>query len=175
VRIIEGGLNAWRAAGGQLLGPASPSRLRRVRPMELAGETAFDHWRVMLLGDQAGDGKALPAGASPATPTLPAAVLRTTQLLGGPTATLDVDTLQLDAVRATLAHPAQDTLRPLILLVDEDGRQAERLLSRLGDAAPWNLFMLEGGLQGWRSAERQLVAMQARRLAPPLPKGACGG
>lgn len=176
VRIIEGGLNAWHAAGGELLGPAPPSRLRTVAPAELAAEARFAHWRVVMLGAAPVDPAAPPAAASSAA--LPATTVSESvaHLLDAPAARLGDDAPErLPALAAALSTTADGDLAPLILLVDTAGHGAAGLLAQLGNDAPWNLFVLDGGLNAWQVQARKLAAMQARRLAPPPRLGACGG
>jgi rhodanese-related sulfurtransferase len=175
VAIVEGGVNAWQAAGGALVGPASAARLRRVAPAAFAAEARFPHWRVVVLEDAA-----VPAAVHPVAGDAehPAATVAgpAGHLLAAPAARLGPEAAdRLPELVAELSAGGDDGLTPLILLVDANGRTSARLLAQLGDAAPWNLFLLDGGLAAWQTEVRKLAAIAARRLAPPRQPAACGG
>ncbi|ESQ15353.1 MAG TPA: rhodanese-like domain-containing protein [Chromatiaceae bacterium] len=179
VQIIEGGLHAWHAAGGPLLGPMAESPSRQLSPADVLAEAAFPHWKLLwvaakpsetatteIAGEASGvrlppwpavDGSSLPMQLP-----IPAAQLSATELERLP-ATID-----------SLSQPAEDGLTPLVLIVDADGRIGRELLHSFAEEAPWNLFVLDGGLMAWGREQRRLAAMWAQRAKPPERSGACG-
>jgi len=174
-RIIEGGVEAWRQAGGRVIGPQRASPLRMVPPAALGTEAAFAHWRVLRVNPwpeaAAGGHASDPAAAGPG-----AAGRGTLQRqLKQPAARLDAGDLdRLPARAAELTRSGAGGLSPLVLIVGADGSSAAALGALLAEAAPWSLYVLEGGLAAWQAEQRRQQAMLAHRLAPPRPSGGCG-
>lgn len=145
VRIVEGGIGAWRSLVGPLAGVGVPVELPRVAPMDLLAELAYDHWQV-LLAEGADQGDLEMPGDHPPIPAE-----------GDPDA--------LKAQIEALANGDQAGLRPLLLLVTPDGSDYPRLRAQLRDLGRWNLFFLDGGLAALERERLRLRLIRDRREA----------
>jgi hypothetical protein len=155
VRIVEGGLAAWPPEAGGLEGTDPPGRLRTLPPLDYLAERGYDHWLIVRVGEDAGD---RPAGA-PAPP--PAA-----RVLAPAT-----DPARLREQLTALAQPTGSGLYPLVLITAARPADLPPIAAAVQGAAPWNLFVLEGGDPGYTAAVARLEGQWNR---DPRPQGAVG-
>lgn len=149
VAIVEGGLPGWQESAGSLPGVPDADQLQTITAADYLEEQRYDHWKVAFYGaNEAAQDQA---------------VLRIDTVLA--------PDLGPDAIRARLTEMAsgeRGTLKPLVLMTSERGEGYQRIQSMLEVAGVWNLFYLEGGVQGYR---RHLAQMQAMHHRDPFRSG----
>lgn len=141
--VLRGGLVGWRGANGTIEGDLLAQReLGRMPPVEFAQEGGYGDWIVVSLA------------------SVPAEELRKFLPQAVPVAVKD-DIQLAAAVKSTVAKRARKGVEPKLLIVDDDGSRTERIEHALQGKLPQQVFVLEGGLAGYRKFWTEQAAIWA--------------
>ncbi len=143
--ILDGGLSEWRRKGGPLEGDAFAQKdLNKIPPQIFFQERVYDNWVVI---------DATTANKHMAASLLPENIPMVSS--NGP----EPPAAQLKAIMAR--RKAMPSL--FFLILDDDGKDQERLEKLLTEAGISRVFFLDGGIAGYRS----FLEQQAEPAAIP--------
>ncbi len=156
VKILQGGLHAWREKVGPMDGdPVAQSELSIVDPKELFEAVYERRWLVV---DVSAEG--VPAMEElPDVITIPAA-------LGSEGF---VEHLSLAVSRRT----EENGQGPDVLIMDRAGEQYETFTARIDSGSLRGAFYLRGGASGYRAYLAMQEAMWGRKAKPPKRRSSC--
>jgi rhodanese-related sulfurtransferase len=148
VRVLTGGLEAWRTQVGPLVGDGfAEAALDRVSPEDFESGLHWGDWTVIDVSETGGA----------ITEQLGTAIDVPFKSGGAPFASRLSEAIAADAV-----HHGR-----FVVLVDRDGKQYAAIKQALSHRWPEFLYFLDGGLRAYGAARANHAAMLAAAAHPP--------